>query len=168
MLSEDNLRRDVRLWAQAARLVKKEHGDLPDECRRYFIIRTIIDLQIHDVVDTSEPLIADAGVQTADEVRLFPKALVQHSPERRLLNLELRDYLYRNLYYHTSLRWLNRRSLKMLEQLFRHYLSHPKEIGSGARRRVPKTGLHRAVCDYLAGMTDRYVGLEYQRIFGKT
>ncbi len=32
----------------------------------------------------------------------------------------------------------------------------------------PKTGLYRAVCDYLAGMTDRYVGLEYKRIFGKT
>jgi dGTPase len=93
---------------------------------------------------------------------------VQHSPERRLLNLELRDYLYRNLYYHTSLRWLNRRSLKMLEQLFRYYLAHPKDIGAGARRRVQKTGLHRAVCDYLAGMTDRYVGLEYQRIFGGT
>ena len=56
----------------------------------------------------------------------------------------------------------------MLEQLFRYYLTHPKEIGAGARRRVPKTGLHRAVCDYLAGMTDRYVGLEYKRIFGKT
>ena len=71
LLSEKNLRRDVRLWAQAARLVKKEHGNLPDECRRYFIIRTIIDLQIHDVVDTSERLIAAAGVQSADEVRLL-------------------------------------------------------------------------------------------------
>jgi dGTPase len=56
----------------------------------------------------------------------------------------------------------------MLEHLFRYYLEHPKEIGKGARRRVQKTGLHRAVCDYLAGMTDRYVGLEYKRIFGKT
>jgi dGTPase len=56
----------------------------------------------------------------------------------------------------------------MLEQLFNYYLAHPKEIGSGARRRAPKTGLYRAVCDYLAGMTDRYVGLEYKRIFGKT
>jgi dGTPase len=168
LLSESNLRRDVRLWARAARLVKKEHGELPDECRRYFIIRTIIDLQIHDVVDTSERLIAAAGVQSADEVRLFPKALVQHSPERRLLNLELRDYLYKNLYYHPSLRWLNRRSLKMLEQLFRYYLAHSKEIGASARRRIQKAGLHRAVCDYLAGMTDRYVVLEYGRAFKKS
>ena len=57
LLSEKELRRNVRVWAHAARLVKKEHGNLPDECRRYFIIRTIIDLQIHDVVETSERLI---------------------------------------------------------------------------------------------------------------
>jgi dGTPase len=168
LLSEINLRRDIRVWAQAARLVKKEHGELPDECRRYFIIRTIIDLQIHDVVETSERLIGAAGVQSADEVRLFPKALVQHSSERRALNLELRDYLYDNLYFNLVVFEPNQRALRMLGQLFDYYLAHPKEIGKGARRRVPKTGLYRAVCDYLAGMTDRYVGLEYKRIFEKT
>ena len=108
---------------------------MPDECRRYFIIRTIIDLQIHDVVETSERLILAAGVQSADDVRRFPKALVQYSPERRKLNLELRDYLYKNLYYNPVVHQPNLRAVKMLEQLFNYYLTHPKEIGEGARRR---------------------------------
>jgi dGTPase len=168
LLSEANLRRDVRLWKQAALVVKKEYGSLPDESRRYFIIRTLIDLQIHDVVETSERLICAAGVQSADDVRRFPGALVQYSPERRELNLELRDYLYNNLYYNPVLHQPNRRALRMLERLFKHYLVHPREIGKSARRRRRKTGLHRAVCDYLAGMTDRYVTLEYKRIFGET
>jgi dGTPase len=168
LLSEKNLRRDVRVWAQAARLVKKEHGDLPDECRRYFIIRTIIDMQIRDVVETSERLICAAGVKSANGVRLSPKALVQHSPERRALNLELRGYLYKNLYYNKALHAPNRRALQLLETLFHFYLKHPKEIGEQSHRRIPKAGLHRAVCDYLAGMTDRYVMLEYKRIFGET
>ncbi len=168
LLSEKNLRRDVRVWAQAARLVKKEHGDLPDECRRYFTIRTIIDMQIRDVVENSERLIRAAGIHSADDVRSFPKALVQHSPERRELNLELRKYLYKNLYYNPVVHEPNRRAVKILEQLFKYFLAHPKEIGEGARRRIRQTGLHRAVCDYLAGMTDRYVMLEYQRLFGET
>jgi dGTPase len=168
LLSEANLRRDVRLWKQAALVVKKEYGSLPDESRRYFIIRTLIDLQIHDVVETSERLICAAGVQSADDVRRFPGALVQYSPERRELNLELRDYLYNNLYYNPVLHQPNRRALRMLERLFKHYLVHPREIGKSALRRRRKTGLHRAVCDYLAGMTDRYVTLEYKRIFGET
>jgi dGTPase len=168
LLSEKNLRRDVRVWAHAARLVKREHGDLPDECRRYFTIRTIIDMQIRDVVGNSERLIRAAGVHSADDVRRFPKALVQHSPERRQLNLELRKYLYKNLYYNPVVHLPNRRAVKMLEQLFKYYLAHPKEIGEGTRRRIRQTGLPRAVCDYLAGMTDRYVMLEHQRLFGKT
>jgi dGTPase len=168
LLSEKKLAADVRVWAHAAKLVKKEFGNLPDESRRYFIIRTIIDMQIKDVVENSERLIAKAGVQSADDVRLSSKALIIYSPERRELNLELRNYLYKNLYYNPVVHEPNRRAVKMLGELFKYYLAHPKEIGESAQKRVKKTGLHRAVCDYLAGMTDRYVMLEYQRIFGET
>src|ERR1700728_1801431 len=62
LLSEKDLIQKVRIFAQAAKLVKKEHGDLPDECRRYFIIRTVLDMQIHDVVENSEGLILAARV----------------------------------------------------------------------------------------------------------
>jgi dGTPase len=168
LLSEKELAKHVRLWNQAAKLVRREHGDLPDECRRYFTIRTIIDLQIRDVVETTEKLIARSGVKSADEVRLEAKPLVRHSPERNKLNLELRKYLYKNLYYNPEVHEPNQRAVKMLERLFNYYLEHPKDIGQGARRRIGDTGFHRAVCDYIAGMTDRYVMLEYARIFGET
>jgi dGTPase len=167
LLSEKKLCRDVRIWAHAARLVKREHGDLPDECRRYFIIRTIIDLQIRDVVENSERLICAADVRSADDVRRFPKGLVQHSAGRRGLNLELRRYLYRNLYYNPVVNEPHIRANRMLKDLFNHYLKHPAEIGGQSRKRIRAAGLHRTVCDYLAGMTDRYVVLECQRLFGK-
>jgi dGTPase len=141
---------------------------LSDECRRYFIIRTIIDMQIRDVVENSERLIGAAGVHSADDVRLWPKTLVQYSPGRRELNLELRRYLYRNLYYNPVVNQPHLRAKRLLKDLFNYYLKHPAEIGGQARKRVRKTGLHRAVCDYLAGMTDRYVLLEYERLLGKT
>ncbi|HUA65672.1 MAG TPA: deoxyguanosinetriphosphate triphosphohydrolase [Alphaproteobacteria bacterium] len=166
LLSEDDLIRKVRIFAQAARLVKKEHGNLPDESRRYFIIRTVIDMQIRDVVETSERLILAARVNSADEVRRFSNALIQHSPDRRKLNLELRNYLYKNLYFNPVVHKPNMRAVKMLEELFNYFLKHPDEIGQGSQRRVKKSGLRRAVCDYIAGMTDRYVMIEYQRIFG--
>jgi len=168
LLCEKELAANVRVWAQAAKLVKKEYGILPDESRRYFTIRTIIDMQIRDVVEHSEQLIQKAGVQSADEVRLNSKALIAHSPVRGKLNLELRTYLYKNLYYNPVVHEPNLRAVKMLGELFQYFLAHPKEIGESAQKRVKKTGLHRAVCDYLAGMTDRYVMLEYQRIFGET
>jgi dGTPase len=168
LLSENQLSQIVRLWAHAARLVKKEHGDLPDECRRYFTIRTIIDLQIKDVVETSERLIHDAGVSSADDARCYPKALVKYSEERRKLNIELRRYLYKNLYYNRVVNEPHVRAKQLLRELFHFCLKHPKEIGEQARRQSRKAGLHRAVCDYIAGMTDRYAIQEHRRLCGDT
>jgi len=167
LLSEKELRRHVRLWAHAARLVKKEHGELPDECRRYFIIRTIIDLQIKDVVETSERLIRDAGISSADDARRCAKPLIRHGAKRRKLNAELRRYLYKNLYFNRVVNEPHIRAKQLLRDLFGFYLKHPKEIGEQARRQTRKAGLHRVVCDYIAGMTDRYAMLEHQRVFGK-
>lgn len=167
LLSEKKLSANVRVWAQAVKRVRKEFGKMAEEARRYIIIRTIIDMQIRDVVHTSEALIRKAGVKSADEVRLHPRALVQYSKERRVLNLELRDYLYKNLYYNPVVHQPNLRAVKVMGELFAYYLAHPDEIGESSRRRLKKVGLHRAVCDYLSGMTDRYVMLECERILGK-
>ncbi len=165
LLSEKKLNRDVRIWRQANRTVSREYGRLPDECRRYFIIRCIIDMQVRDVVETTEKRIAAAGVANADDVRRQPSALVQYSPARRALNLELRHYLYKNLYYNPVVHVPNSRAVGMLADLFRYFLKHPAEMGDHARKRVRIAGRHRAICDYLAGMTDRYAMLEHQRIF---
>jgi dGTPase len=167
LLSEDKLRKDVRLWRDATRTVEREYGKLPDECRRYFIIRCIIDMQVRDVVTTTEKLIQLAGVASADDVRLQPRPLVQYSPARRKLNLELRDYLYKNLYYNPVVNEPHVRARKVLEELFGYYMMNHKGVGSQAQKRARKDGWPRAICDYLAGMTDRYAMSEHQRLFGE-
>jgi len=167
LLTERKLSQNVRLWDTVARLVKKQHGALPDECRRYFTIRTIIDMQVKDVVETSERLIRGAGVNSADDARLCAKTLIQYSAECRKLNLELRRYLYKNLYFNPVVNEPHIRAKQLLKDLFGYYLKHPAEIGEQARKRIRKLGVHRAVCDYLAGMTDRYAMQEHARIFSK-
>ena len=166
LLAEKDLSRHVRIWAHAAKLVKKEFGNPPEESRRYFIIRTIIDMQIADVLATSERLIAAANVRSADDVRRFAKPLVQYSPERGRLNFELRRYLYKNLYFNAVVNEPHLRARQLLKDLFDFYLKHPKEIGETARKQIRKVGKHRAVCDYIAGMTDRYAIAEHKKLFG--
>jgi len=166
LLSEKELKRHVRLWAQASHMVEKEHGKLADESRRYFIIRTIIDMQVKDVVETSEALIEKAGVQSADEVRLYPKVLIQYSAERRKLNIELRKYLYKNLYFNPVVNAPHIRAKQLLQDLFKCFVKKPANMGEHAQKSIRKLGKQRAVCDYLAGMTDRYAIQEYERLFG--
>jgi dGTPase len=166
LLSERELQIHVEVYAQAAKSIKKNYGHLPDESRRYFIVRCIIDDQVKDVVHQTEALLAAAGVKTADEVRLQRKPLVRYSPRRRALNLELRDYLYKNLYFNPEVHEPNRRAIRMLEELFRHFMKNTEQFGNSTRKRARKDGWPRVVCDYLAGMTDRFAIQEHQRLFG--
>ena len=164
LLSEKQLKAEVRLWRQAARTVEGHYGELPDECRRYFIIRCITDLQVKDVVTTTEQLIGEARIKTVKDVRAQPEALVQYSSRRGKLNAELGQFLYANLYDSPTVNEPHVRARLVLEDLFKLYLAHHEEMGSAARKRARRDGWPRAVCDYLAGMTDRYAIQEHQRL----
>lgn len=165
LLDEKELRKSVRIWRDASKMVAKQCGDLPNESRRYFTIRNIIDDQVRDIVLTTEENLERAGVQSADEVRLRARPLVRYSARRRELNLELREYLYDNLYYNPKVHGPNLKAGKMLEGLFTYYMEHPAEIGEVSRRRAEAIGWPRAICDYLSGMTDRYAIEDHGRLF---
>src|SRR5438552_12238295 len=120
LLSEAQLTRDVQIWAEAARGLKRDYGELADECRRYFIIRCIIDSQVKDVVETTEENIAESAIKTADDARACGKSLVRYSQRRKELNLQLRRYLYKNLYFSPEVHEPNRRAGTGLPELF-HY-----------------------------------------------
>jgi dGTPase len=165
LLSERQLARHVRLWRQATRMVQREYGALPDECRRYFIIRCIIDLQVRDVVETTEKFIRAAGIASADDVRRQAKPLVRYSPLRAASNRQLRRFLYKNLYFNPVVNEPHIRARRILEELFAYYSKDHQAVGNLARRRARQDGWPRAICDYLAGMTDRYALIEHQRIF---
>jgi dGTPase len=164
LLAEKQLVREVDLWRQATRQVTREYGRLPDECRRYFIIRCIIDMQVTDVVTTTEHLISRSGVSHADEVRAQARPLVQYSPERRKLNLQLRKFLYKNLYFNPIVNEPHIRARRILEELFDHLMANHQHVGTLTRKRARKDGWPRAICDYLAGMTDRYALQEHARL----
>ena len=167
LLDEEKLDAEVQIWQDAAECVRKEFGDLPNECRRYYTIRCIIDEQVRDVVKVSEAAIRRAEVETADDARRQARRLIGYSSQRRRLNGELRKYLYRNFYYHPVVHGPNLRAIRMMEELFQYYLEHPKALGELSRKKIRKHGLHRSVCDYIAGMTDLYVIKEHERLLGK-
>ena len=130
------------------------------------VIRDIIDNEVHDVIATSAQSIADAGVQSADEVRRQAVSLIRYSDQLAKANRALRKFLYQNVYYHPRVSEVNQRACEMLRGVFEAYLIDPDRLGEGAMRRIEREGLHRTVCDYVAGMTDRYLMEEYQRING--
>ena len=164
LLAEAQLERDIPSWRDASGFMHSQHDDLADECRHYFIIRCLIDDQVHDVVHTTEANIAQAGVTSADSVRAQVKPLVAYSMARHEANLQLRTYLYENLYYNNAVHEPHKRATTLLGELFHYFKEHPEAMGSHAQTQISRDGLHRAICDHLACMTDRFAIQEHSRL----
>jgi dGTPase len=155
---------EVAIWRQSHESVSARYPDVREPELHKLIINAIIDAQVRDVVMTSAAAIAAAGVQSADEVRRHATALICYSDARHQANQELRRFLYKNVYYHPRVAEENRRACEMLRGVFEAYILAPERLGEGATRRVESEGLHRTVCDYIAGMTDRYLLEEHSRL----
>ena len=78
---------------------------------------------------------------------------------------ELRVFLKARLYRHYRVVRMSDKARRFLRALFEVYLSKPEQLPPGSQKRLKKDGPHRVVCDYLAGMTDRYAQDEYRRFF---
>jgi dGTPase len=81
-------------------------------------------------------------------------------------NRALRKFLYANVYYHPRVAEVNERACEMLRKVFETYVREPERLGAVAAKRIEAEGLYRTVCDYIAGMTDRYLLEEHARIIG--
>jgi dGTPase len=163
ILSAEQLR-DVTVWQQSHENVISRYSDVREPDLQKLIIRDIIDTEVRDLVGTSAKRIVDAGVQSADEVRRHPESLIRYSFELAEANRALRKFLYANVYYHPRVAEVNQRACEMLRRVFEKYMVDPAQLGDAAARRIEKEGLHRTACDYIAGMTDRYLMEEFARI----
>jgi dGTPase len=155
---------DVAIWRQSHESVSARYPDAHEPELPKLIIGAIIDAQVRDVVTTSAAAIAASGVRSADEVRRQDSSLISYSDERRAANQELRRFLYKNVYFHPRVAKVNERACEMLRAVFDAYVREPDLLGDAATRRVESEGLHRTVCDYIAGMTDRYLIEEHARL----
>jgi dGTPase len=155
-------RNDV--WKQSCERVVTRYPEARQPELQKLIIREIIDAGVQDVVATSVQAIVDAGVRSADDVRRQPAPLIRYSNELRAMNAELRKFLYANVYYHPRVVKVNRRACEMLKAVFDSYIVDPSRLGETATKRLQQEGLLRTVCDYVAGMTDRYLMEEYVRL----
>lgn len=159
---------DVPLWVECAGLARKRFSNLTAGELPAAIIRTIIDREVEDVIATSVISIETAAVCSVDEVRHHPELLIRYSQPLLTANQQLRRFLYQNLYFHPAVAEVNQRACDRLEQVFGAYLASPNLLGKATATRLAEDGLHRTVCDYLSGMTDRYLVEEHERLFGKS
>lgn len=157
--------KEVELWRRITDAVGWQGGTL-NELDRHAIIRYVIGLQVEDVIEQTARNIEQARIQTPADIQKRDDKIVAHSPELAQLNRQWKSFLFENLYRHYRVVRMAVKAERFLTALFGEYVQQPAQLQPAVRARIDQVGLHRAVCDYIAGMTDRFALEEWERLFG--
>ncbi len=126
-------------------------------------IRRMLSQQVYDVIDATRACLAEHMPVHADGVRACPP-LVRFSAGMREASTELKRFLFKELYRHPQVNATTADAKRMITELFAAYEARPSEMQADFAAR---TDLHRAVADYIAGMTDRFAVREHERLTGQ-
>ena len=164
LIREDELAQ-VELWRMAADPVRRQYPDAPLAAIRRPVLDALEALMMDDIVRESRRRIRAARIETIDDVRQCGEPLVRFSDEMEERVRQLESFLLERVYRSPRLIRMDTKARRFIERLFNAYLEEPRMLPPRFAARIPEQGLHQVICDYIAGMTDRFCQDEYKRLF---
>lgn len=156
---------DIALWRDCEREVLESYLTLQGAPKRRLIIRLIIDRLVKDTVQNSSKLIQTRNLQTLSDLQRMQLPVISLSDTLRRQHADLKRFLRKNLYLHYHVVRMTEKGQRFLKSLFQTYIDKPGQLPPEVLKRADEESLERAICDYLAGMTDRFAIQEYKRFF---
>lgn len=157
--------KQVEFW----RLVIEELGIDPiqnfTEMDRHRIIRRLVGKEVSDLINATNERLSESQVQSVADLRNLPTNLVGHSEQVGQMDRQLKDFLYDNLYRHWRVMRMDLKARRFISELFDAYLHSPVILPTSVQQRAKQQDLPRTVCDYIAGMTDRFALEEHNKLF---
>ena len=154
----------MELWEIVADLVGWRGGELAD-LHRHRIIRELIGIQVSDQVNSTDRRLRESSARSAEDLQRLSYNIVGFSDEMRQRNRQLKDFLYANLYRQYRVVRMAVKAERILSEIFTAYRAQPNTLPAHIQAQIADRGLERTICDYIAGMTDRYAVEEHQKLF---
>jgi dGTPase len=166
ILKEEELEA-VPVWRRAREAVEAQAaGGLTPELGHYQTIRLLIHQEIMDLVRATVDQLTRHRIETVEDVRACPERLLAFSEEMHALRRPLKALLLNRFYRHYRVVRMADKAKRLITDLFLLYLNQPEQLPNTTRSRIERgEEPRRVVCDYLAGMTDRYCQQEYKKLF---
>ena len=119
------------------------------------------------MVEATDKRLKESQAKSALDLQKLKHNVVGYSEEMQRRNRELKDFLYKNMYRNYRVVRMQVKAERLISDLFNAYRSEPLMLPGTAQASVTQRGLERAICDYIAGMTDRYAIEEHQKLFNQ-
>lgn len=164
LIKESSLEK-IGIWKNISNLIDKKYPAQSDEKRKYQIIRAIINNQVTDLIQESEKNIKKFKIKSPKDAKRLPGKVITFSRTMRERRKPMRQFLMENLYQHYRVVRMSDKALRFIKKLFEVYLAKPQQLPPTSRKRLSGESPQRVICDYIAGMTDRYALDEYKKFF---
>ncbi len=158
--------RELPLVGEAIRGVELAFPDAPREIVIAEAVSALIGAMVDDVTRETTERLLSLGPRDADAVRHAGVQIVDFSVAMQAELRKLREFLYENVYRHYKVNRARSHAKRIVAALFEVFLVEPETLPPQWRRDGGEAEAARAVCDYIAGMTDRYAIREHERLFG--
>lgn len=160
---------EVSLWQDNFSAVKEKYPNAKSKILKYQTIRQLITLLILDIQEETLRKISEYKIKNVDDVRERGKNCVSFSSAQKDRNTQLLQFLYENFYRHPDIEKMAKRSDTVITSLYEAYINNIQLLPKSLCEKIKSQGKReRSVCDYIAGMTDRYALLQYQALTGAT
>jgi dGTPase len=164
MIKETALRK-IGIWKEVSDLINEKYPTLSEEKSKYQILRTIINNQVTDVIRQGEANIKKFKIKSAKETTGLPAKVITFSENMQLKRKPMRQFLANNLYQHYRVIRMSDKAVRFIKKLFEIYLARPQQLHPKFQMKLKQETPYRVICDYIAGMTDRYALDEYKKFF---
>ncbi len=159
---------DIPLAGPALADVLALKGDLERSRLVHETVRRIISTMVEDVLARTRRNVERLKPQSAAEVRALGRPLVEFSAQMREDLRILQLFLKRHMYHHPRVQDAMARARRILRDLFAAYMNDPQLMPADWRETSlahDASGFPRQVCDFIAGMTDRYAMMQHRKLF---
>ncbi|MFC1592930.1 deoxyguanosinetriphosphate triphosphohydrolase [Candidatus Omnitrophota bacterium] len=164
LLCEEELSK-INLWKKLTSSINKKNKTLDDNKRRYQIVKTLINIQVTDLIRSSEERLNKLKHASWKEIKKLDKRIIGFSQMMFRERKPLRQLLLDKLYHHYRVVRMSTKAKRFIEQLFKTYTKNPRQLPVHIQNRIKKDGLLQSVCDHIAGMTDSSTLDEYAKLF---
>lgn len=139
--------------------------DLREPMNRYRFIRRLVGIVVSDCITSTDQRLTAANVKSLADLRRQPQNLAGYSLTLVEENRELKDFLFDKFYRHYRVVRMAVKADRIIRQLFSAYTEHPAQLPPETSTRLDQAPLHRVICDYIAGMTDRFAIQDHKRLY---
>jgi len=165
LLDLDDLTEKVVIFRDIFQNVSNDHPHAALKLLVNASIIQLINILVTDLINNIRQNLKHHGIETLDDIRHAPTMLVFFSEEIAEKNRQLKLYLFTRMYNHYRVHRMKNKARRILEALFHAYQEDPALLPSRYQEKMKQEGKERIICDYIAGMTDRFAIEEYEKLF---